>query len=330
MAALFSFKNPWIKRIGLAVAILPIFWIFTRLDIHSMITMLPKVAWWTGPVLLSIVLVSMTMQGVRWWILVKAFFPELTLARALSYHFIGVLFGTALPTSAAQDIIKTVLLSSKNDPSASWAAIWLTRILSLPALGIISIYGFIAMDKSSLPKGWEYGLILFYASVFVLFVLSFSKKLTRPIRLLTEKFVPVKVTQIISDVRESIYRYRNKRGDVAWALFVTIGTQVFLVFSAVFTLKGITGHFYIWQCFAFIPLIELIAVSFPFSPNGMGIREMLNAAMSVYLGLTKEQLGIYILFQIFFAYSPRLIGLLPIIHGFIKDRRAGKQPPGTA
>jgi hypothetical protein len=53
----------------------------------------------------------------------------------------------------------------------------------------------------------------------------------------------------------------------------------------------------------------------------MGVREMLNVAMLTYLGLTKEQLGIFILFQFFFAYSPRLIGLVPVLHGYLKDCR---------
>ncbi len=319
MAQLFSLHNKWIRRGGILLAVVPFFWIYSRLDFHKMVVAFPKVAWWTGPVLMTIVIASMTLQGIRWWILVKAFIPEVTFFRALSYHFIAVLYGTALPTSAAQDVIKTFMLANRNDSSASWAAIWMTRILGLPALGVLSAYGFVAMDKSSLPSGWVAGIVVFYLGAFLVFLVSFSKRLTRPFRFIIEKIAPVSVSRIISQVREGVYLYRNKKKDVLLAFAVTLLTQVSLVFSSLMTLKGITGHYFLWQCAAFVPLIELIAVSFPFTPNGMGVREMLNAAMSTYLGLTKEQFGIFVLFQFFFAYLPRTIGFLPVLHGYFKD-----------
>jgi uncharacterized protein (TIRG00374 family) len=317
-------KKPWIKHLGLLLAVVPIVWIYGRLDFHKMLAGLPMVAWWTGPALLLFVLSCMTLQGVRWWILARVFIPGLSLTRALAYHYIGVFYGTAIPSGAAQDVIKTVLLAKNTDVAASWAATWITRILGLPALGILSVYGFFAMDRSTLPKSLNYGMLAFYGLVVLVFFISFSKRLTRPLRRLFEKFTPKKILTVVGDIREGVYRYRGKWRDVAWAFFVTVLTQVLLVCSGIFTLKGISGHFYLWQCFAFIPLIELIAVSFPLTPNGLGIRETLNAGFTAYLGLTKEQLGIYILFQLFFAFTPRLIGLWPVLHGYAKDRRARK------
>lgn len=317
----------WIQRLGIPLAAIPIIWIYWRLDFHAMLSILPKVAWWTGPALFAIVITCMTLQGVRWWILLRAFIPDLRLGRALAYHFIGGFYGTALPSGTAQDIIKTVLVANNNSTSASWAALWLTRILGLPALGILSMYGFIAMDRSALPKGGTSAMALFYALIVFLFFLSFSKKMTRPIRKIMEKFAPRKISDMLGNIREGVYRYRDKKGDVVYCFLVTVVTQILLVFSAVFTLKGISGHYFIWQCFTFIPLIELISISFPFTPNGMGVREMLSAAMFAYLGLTKEQLGIYVLFLLFFGLAGRLVGVLPLAHGYLKGRRQRAATP---
>ena len=138
-------------------------------------------------------IVGLTLHGVRWWILLRAFNPGITLSRALSFHFIGAFYGSAIPSNMGQDVIKTVLVAHKGSASKSWAALWLTRIMSLPAIGIFSAYGFFTMDKSALPKGATAGGALFYTFVFILFFLSFSKRMTGPIRKKIEKSLHGKV-----------------------------------------------------------------------------------------------------------------------------------------
>jgi uncharacterized protein (TIRG00374 family) len=313
-----SKKNPWVRHLGLIVAVIPLIWIYWRLDLRTMVSILPTVAWWTIPVLMIIVVTCMTLQGIRWWILLRSQISGFPLGRALSYHFIGAFYGVAVPSGIAQDVIKTVLVANKKGVSVSWAALWVTRILGLPALGILSIYGFIAMDRTSLPKGIEYALATLYGAALLLFCISFSKRITSPVRRATEKIIPRRIAKLIGDIREGIYQYRNRKREVLLSFLVTFVAQVLLVISSCVTLKGITGNFFWWQCFAFIPLIELISVSFPFTPNGMGVREMLSAGLFAFLQLSHEQLGIYVLFLLFFGFAVRLIGIIPLVHGYFK------------
>ncbi|MCU0608618.1 MAG: flippase-like domain-containing protein [Chitinispirillaceae bacterium] len=314
-------KNPWLKRLGILLAAVPIAWIYLRLDFHAMISLLPAIAWWTAPVVLATMLAGMVLQGVRWWILLRVFLPELPLLRALSYHFMGALYGTVLPSGAAQDIIKTVLVAQKNEMSVSWAAIWLTRIIGLPALALVSLCGFISLDKSMFPKGWEIGFTLFYLSIAALFSLSFSKRLTRPLRLMLAGFVPPRLLEPAERIRESVYCYRDRKGAVVSSLLVTIATQALLVFAGVCAIKGISGKFFFWECFTFIPLMELIAASFPFTPNGMGVRESLSIVFFAYLGLSNEHLGIYVMMIFFLSLIVKCFGVFPLLHGFVIKRR---------
>ena len=314
--------NRWLRRLGIPLAAIPIIWIFCRLDFHTMIDMLPKVAWWTTPVILSFVIFCMTLQGVRWWILLHAFIQELPLKRALAYHFMGIFYGTAIPTGVAQDVIKTLFVAQKNSMETSWAAFWVTRTLGLPALAILSMVGFFSMDKSALPGGWEYALVFFYLLVGLVFFVSFSKRITRPIRIFIEKWFSPKVMLPVEKIRESIYRYRQKKKAIIQSFVVTVVAQMCLVLLTCLTIKGITGHFFIWECFTFIPIIELLAVSFPFTPNGMGAREALAAAFFAYLHLSNEHLGIYVMLSLFFSLVPRLLGFPLLIHGYRKKRSA--------
>jgi uncharacterized membrane protein YbhN (UPF0104 family) len=317
--------NWWIRRLGIPLAAIPIIWIYWRLDFHSMIAMLPKVAWWTTPVLFSFVISCMTLQGVRWWILLHAFIPELPLKRALAYHFMGVFYGTAIPTGFAQDVIKTLFVAQKNSMETSWAAFWVTRALGLPVLAILSMIGFFSMDKSVLPRGWEYAMAIFYLLVGIVFIVSFSKRITRPVRIIVEKWFSPKIILPVEKIREGIYRYRQKKTAILQSFVVTLVAQICLVLLTCLTIKGITGFFFIWECFTFIPLIELLAVSFPFTPNGIGAREALSAAFFAYLHLSKEHLGIYVMLALFFSLVPRLFGFPLLIHGYRKQRAAANE-----
>jgi uncharacterized protein (TIRG00374 family) len=319
-------KNPltrqWIQRLGIPLAAIPIIWIYWRIDFHAMIAILPKVAWWTTPVLFTFVISCMTLQGVRWWILLHAFIPELPLKRALAYHFMGVFYGTGIPSGAGQDVIKTLFVAQKSTMETSWAAFWVTRALGLPALAILSMAGFFFMDKSTLPRGWEYAFALFYLFVGIVFFVSFSKRITRPVRIIIEKWFSPKIMLPIEKIREGVYRYRQKKIAVLQSFLVTCCAQIGLILLTCLTIKGITGSFFIWECFTFIPLIELLAVSFPFTPNGMGVREALSAALFAYLHLSKEHLGIYVMLVLFFSLFPRLLGFPLLIHGYRKKRTA--------
>lgn len=321
-------SNGWIKSLGILLAAVPIIWIYFRLDFHSMLAMLPKVAWWTAPVIFFLVIFCMTLQGVRWWILLHAFDPGIPLYRALAYHFMGAFYGTALPTGAAQDVIKTLFVVKKSSMETSWAAFWVTRALGLPALAILSMVGFFSMEKTALPRGWECAIAFFYLLVIVVFFLSFSKRITRPVRRIVEKWVPPKIILPVEKIRESVYRYRRKKTAVFQSFIVTLAAQVGLIMLTFLSIRGITGHFFIGECFTFIPIIELLAVSFPFTPNGMGVREAMSAGLFAYLHLSNEHLGIYVIFSLFFSLVPRLLGFPLLIHGFLKKRSAANRPAG--
>lgn len=78
------------------------------------------------------------------------------------------------------------------------------------------------------------------------------------------------------------------------------------------TIKGITGSFLPKECFAYIPLIEIISMAQPLTPNGMGVREALFAMMFKHLKLSSEQLGVYILIANL-SILMKLVGAIPIL-----------------
>jgi uncharacterized membrane protein YbhN (UPF0104 family) len=305
------------RVITILFAITPLVWIYWRLDFSRLLDYIPKVAWWTIPVLCGFILLSTLLQGLRWWILLRALIPDLTLIRTLSYHFIGVFYSIVLPTSASTDVVRTVLMSKKVDYSISWGATLLCRILGFFVLVLFSMYGLLTIERSFLPKGFWFALGTVFVLMTVAFALSFSKRLTSPLRPFVQKIMPVKLLTILENLRQGIYLYRKKPGALLLLLLVTCVTQCTLVLMGCVTLYGVAGTFYLSDYFAFIPIIEIISNAGP-TPNGIGVREALTAVFFNYLHVAKEQLGIYVFITLFFAIAVRLVGGIPVLHGMIK------------
>lgn len=304
-------KNPWIKRVGILVAIIPFIWIFRRLDFHKMLADLPTVAWWAVPLVFAGTLATMVTQGTRWWLLLRAFTDEIPFLRALSYHFMSIYYSTVLPTSAGQEVLRTLFVLKKAGAAVGWGAAWVCKITALMLSLLFSVYGLASLSKGSLPRVMIIGIFGFFLLIILLGVISFSKGLTAPVRRLAASIIPAKILAVIENIREGIYQYRGKKKEMLFTLVLTFFLQAILIFNTSILIMGITGKLFFWECLAYIPLIEIVSMSMPFTPNGMGIRETLLALMFKHIGLTNEQLGIYVIIMSS-ANLLRLIGAIPI------------------
>jgi uncharacterized membrane protein YbhN (UPF0104 family) len=154
-------------------------------------------------------------------------------------------------------------------------------------------------------------------------ILSFTKKVSRPVRNLLLKYVPQLSFAWFENLREGIYRFRNKKKALVLSLFVTILTQLLMLAGVAILLKGITGQAFFVQVVAFIPLIEMISMAQPFTPGGIGVREALVAVMFKHLNLTTEQLAVYVVISNA-SILLKLTGVVPVIYKSIKAKNTEK------
>lgn len=315
-----NLKNKALFLLRCFIALIPIVWIFYRIKFSDLISAFHKTQPWLIPVVTILIIITMFMQGFRWWVLMKAFIGDLSFIKTMSYHFTGIFYSIILPTSAGGDIVRTILISRNIDYSIGWGATWICRILGLLTLFILSLFGLTLIDKSLLPYNLRFYFYLFFGVILLFFILSFSKKTTRPFRNLLQKILPLKILEVIEKIRDGVYNYKSKVRNLFTVFIITFITHFLVVFATSIVIKGITGNFYLIECFAFIPIIEIISISLPLTPNGIGIREGLTALMFKQLHLSNEQLGVYVLIG-FYVLTLRLLGGIPLLYGFLKTKK---------
>ncbi|MBD3392106.1 MAG: hypothetical protein GF410_08805 [Chitinivibrionales bacterium] len=309
-----NLPRPLTRVLRLVLAILPLLWIYSRVDLAGFRSALADVAWWTLPGVIATNLAAMLLQGFRWWLLMRGFIPGISPGKALSAHFKGLLYSIVLPTSAAQDVVRAAILSNAKDYPFVWGATWVCRLMGLLVLAFFSTAGFFLIGSSQLPSRTAHVIFAAFAIVIMLLCLSFTKNATRRIRPLAARLLPERILRVVDDIRQAIYLYHTRRKHLLGTFLLTILVQMLVIAGPVIMLMGIVGRFYGAECLFFIPTIEIAVISIPLTPNGIGLREaLLSLFLLTFLALTPEQLGVYVAFSLLGVFL-RVVGLGPVVY----------------
>jgi len=311
-------------RIALVVA--PLVWIYSRTDADALKGILSSVS---VPLLLVIAALTFTvivLQGVKWWVLIRRFAPELKLGRAVSVHLESTFYAIELPSAAAQDVVKSVILSKNHAPSVVWAASWLGRLIGLFAMLIYSVFGVLYLKSDILPAGFRVSLITAIAAIAVLSAASFSKRVTRPLRSAAAKLLSKNIMAKIEKLRDGIYAFRYERGTLALAFLLSFVIHFLIFFNVSLSVYAVSGSLYLIECFAFVPLVEIMAISLPLTPGGVGVREALMALLFTRLGFGGGQTASYVTISLLMSMV-RVFGGIPLLYKAVAPRR-DKQAAG--
>jgi len=320
-------QEPSVKKIALFIlrtvlVIAPIAWIYARADAGSIAATLASASVRAIVCAAAVVTVSMVLQGIKWWILIRRFVPGLGAGTAVSVHVESVFYSIVLPSALAQDVVKSVMLSKSHDPSVVWAASWLGRLIGFLALLFYSIIGVAYLGDAALPPGFRMPLITAAGVVALLCALSFSKRFTRPLGAVAARIVGPKILTSVRKLRDGIYAFRHERATLALTFLVSAVVQLLLIFGASLVVYAVSGKYFFLECLAFVPLVEILAVSLPLTPGGLGIREALMALLFTRLGFSESQTASYVTISLLLSMTKLLGGVPVILKSFKRPRQS--------
>ncbi|MDR2727896.1 MAG: flippase-like domain-containing protein, partial [Chitinispirillales bacterium] len=287
-------KKNLLRILRVILVIAPLVWIYTRTSAAALGETLSAVHWPLLIYILALGFFGMLLQGTKLWILIRRFVPELKLGKAVSVHIESAFYAVSLPTAAAHDVVKSVMLSRSHSPRVVWAATWLGKPIGFLVLIILSVFGALSIQSETLPENFRSSIIAALAALTVMTAASFSKKITRPFRTITAALLSPKIMSRLEKLREGIYTFKHERITLLQTFIITAVIQLLVMFNISLSIYAVTGRFYFIECLAFVPLVEITAISLPLTPGGIGIREALMAAFFMHLGLSAEQTASYV------------------------------------
>lgn len=314
-----SAKKVLLRLLRVALAVAPVVWIYTRTDAGAFGEAVAAMDMRLLFAILALSFICVALQGIKWWVLIRRFAPELKMSKAVIVHLESAFYSFVLPM-AAQDIVKSAMLSRTHSPSVVWAASWLARLAGLLSLLAFSVTGLIYLESGILPAGFRVSLITAIAATALLGAFSFSKKMTRPIRAITAKIISPKIMSSVEKLREGIYAFKYARKTLALTFLISTAINSLAIFCISLAVYAVSGKFYLIECLALVPLVEIMVIALPLTPGGIGVREALMALFFTRLGFSGEQTAMYVTIGLLMSMV-RITGGIPPLYRVITKRK---------
>lgn len=269
-------KDKLIKSAKIAMLLLPLIILFTnkKFNPHEIAENFRSVPLWIIPTSFFLLFLRIALQSLRFSVLTKAYTDKLHFWKLFHTDMKAKYYSIAIPSSVGQDIVRGTLIKEHISPDKIFGISIIFRLTGILPMILLSLTG---LSSSSISHELGIPLWSIYVSFisFILFSAAlFSERLSSLFfdRLL--RFLPEKIHTFGLQCIASIHEYKQERKLLALNLFISLLTQFLIVFFFSTVLKSITGHFFLVESFFIFPIVEIIAILFPFSFNGAGAREV--------------------------------------------------------
>lgn len=313
-------KDKLLKTAKIAMLLLPLIILFTnkKINAEEVAENFRSVPLWIIPTSFLLLLFRIALQSLRFSVLAKAYTQKLHFWRLFHTDMKAKYYSIAIPSSVGQDIVRGTLIKEHISPDKILGISLLFRVTGIIPMIFLSLTGLTnptVSNKLGIPL---WAIYLGFTLFMLLTAALFSEKLSRLFFDKVLTFLPDKIHSFGKKCMASIHEYKRKRKLLTLNLLISLLTQVLIVLFSSCILKALTGQFHLLASFFIFPIVEIIAILFPFSFNGAGAREVqyivllppiigiTEAAIPVFMSLSSI-MYIINLFGIFFVLIEKII-----------------------
>jgi uncharacterized membrane protein YbhN (UPF0104 family) len=272
----------------------PLVWLIFGVKWATINDLLSNIPWWTAPCFFLLIFIRTFFQSLRFRQLLAPFNTHIGIMAMYICDMKARYYSTSIPSSLGQDIVRGTLMRNHILPSEIVSISIFFRITGLLPLLVMASVG--VYPLSTRPELHQFSLILFLLGL--LFGIGvtciMSMRCIRGGLFIFEKFIPQKASDFLLNVAKGLHFYRKYRYLVLKNLLLSTFCQILVVLATFITVFGITRQWYPIEIFSLVPVIEIIAITFPFAPNGAGMREAMYLLLFTMLGRSKEEMLVFI------------------------------------
>ncbi|MCL1947851.1 MAG: flippase-like domain-containing protein [Chitinivibrionia bacterium] len=283
-----------ISAIQAIFLICPVLWLIFAVDYKSVAPVLKSVNWVMILFLLAIIIFRQILQSIRFYLLITPFCDKIKMGEYIILDWKARYYSIILPTTTGLDISRAVLLSKRLSAGEIIAVSVFFRITGIIALVLLSVIGLFRLYSQENILTTAIIVGIFFFTLCALMAISLNEKANDKILSLLPKKTPKKIADFLKNASETILLYKKHPKLVVFTMFFAFILHILYIIYAIFAVYSVCGELKIIECLTFVPLIEIIAASVPFSPSGAGIREGLSILFFDFMGFSKEQAFSYI------------------------------------
>ena len=281
-----------------------------QLDWPSLIDKAAGLSWWTMPLGVSILFLTLFIGTLRWSVLLRTHYPSFGTLLLFRHYLVATLFNNILPTATGGDLIRSFYIYRHNrDAVSAVSPIVTERVIGLVVLLAINVAAIYLTDSVPIVSKTLWSTLTLILAGAIAFLTLIALPATYwPLHRILERLARFRLIGFILRMGEATHGYLKHPATLLIIIFYSATAQLLAVLVYYILAKGLGVDISIQVTLVVIPL-AFMAAALPISIGGMGVREMATVGLLIRFGIAENDAAAIALFYIPILLLASLPGL---------------------
>lgn len=270
-----------------------------QLDWPSLINKAASLSWWTIPLAVSVLFLTLFIGTLRWSVLLRTHYPSFSTRLLFRHYLVATLFNNILPTATGGDLIRSYYIYRHNrDAVCAVSPIVTERVIGLVvllAINVAAIYLTESIDIVSKTL-WSTLTLILAGAITVLTLIALPATYW-PLHKMLERLARFRLIGFILRMSEATHGYLKHPATLLIIVLYSAAAQLFAVLVYYILAKGLGVDISIQIILVVVPL-AFMAAALPISIGGMGVRELATVGLLMRFGIAENDAAAVALFYI--------------------------------
>ena len=274
-------------------------YLLLQLDWQALLEKAAGLSWWTLPLAVSVLLLTLFIGTLRWAVLLRTHYTTFSTPVLFRHYLVAMLFNNILPTATGGDLVRSFYIYRHNrDAVCAVSPIVTERIIGLVVLLAINVAVIYLTDSVAIVSAalWS-TLTLILAGAIATLTLVALPVTYWPLHKMLERLARFRIIGFILRMGEATHGYLKHPATLLLVILYSAGAQLFAVLVYFILAAGLGVDISIEAILVVVPL-AFMAAALPISIGGMGVRELATVGLLVRFGLPESDATAVALFYI--------------------------------
>ena len=264
-------------------------YLLSQLDWPALLEKAAGLAWWTIPLAVSVLFLTLYIGTLRWAVLLRTHYTTFNTPLLFRHYLVATLFNNILPTATGGDLIRSYYIYRHNrDAVCAVSPIVTERVIGLVVLLAINVSAiFLTGSVDIVSKALWSTLTLILTGAIATLTLIALPVTYWPIHRLLERLARFRLIGFILRMGEATHGYLKHPTTLLIIIFYSAVAQLFAVLVYYILAKGLGVDISAQVILVVIPL-AFMAAALPISIGGMGVRELATVGLLMRFGIAES------------------------------------------
>jgi uncharacterized protein (TIRG00374 family) len=265
-----------------------LYWVFSHLDTASMWRAVRQMHPLVLICAVALNALSFVFGGVRWWMLLRYFVPDISFGRVFPSYYLGIFLNNILPTGVGGDVARTVHLGFHGLRLRSLiASTVMDRAIGFIVVILVGVICALYSPDIELDRDARGYLFLSLLLLVLVIALFLSRIPGRAMQILKARFASNKIMTAVLEVCHACESYRSNIRGLIVAAANSFVVQAMTILAYYVLSRGLGLDMSLFTYFAIVPIV-LLATVLPISLGGLGVREGTLIGLLLALGVERQ------------------------------------------